>query len=142
MGKRPGQRKESHAQIQGQRPRTSGTQADRVEAEQGVTGRGGEAGTPQGLSATALHPDPGPAPAPGPRTFGPPPHHAQPPLERHGQHHAACPWGQDPAARDARCCSAFLGAACATGRGWALPAPPSPVAKIDNPPRSQQQWHQ
>ena len=44
-----------------------------------------------GPSAAALQLDPGPALAPGPRTFGPSPHHAQPPLERHGQHRAACP---------------------------------------------------
>ena len=97
-----------------------------------------------GPSAAALQLDPGPALAPGPRTFGPSPHHAQPPLERHGQHRAACPGpgaplpGRPAAPRS----SALLRAACASGKGWALPAPPSPVAKIDNPPRSRQRCHQ
>lgn len=70
---------------------------NKVEAKRRETGQGGKAqrGGPSG--PLSLPPDAGPATQPRGRqrslpnarsrsTFGPPPHHAQPPLERHGQH--------------------------------------------------------
>ena len=139
------ERNQTHTQIE--KETRNGSKAQTVPEEMGWRQRWGREGGPRSPGALSLCLPTGSGPAAQPlgrqpgcplpisplSTFGSPPHHAQPPLERHSQHQplgalGAQGQGHDlpkpPCAPGARRSSVRSAPEppVLTGRGWALPA--------------------